>query len=95
MVDVESLKTVEKLLREYDQSLMVHIYKLKNAAKDCADNMGSDELSMEAVKKLNDCLPGFSRCCEKAELFRARILLEIQKIEDAGITEYKYSLKKY
>lgn len=95
MVDVESLKTVEKLLREYEQSLLVHTYKLKNAAEDCADNMGRDELSMEAVKKLNACLPGFFRCCKKAELFRTQILLEIQKIEDTGNTKYKKSYTIY
>ena len=95
LVDVESLKTVAKLLGDYEQSLIVHTHKLKNVAEDCADNMGRDELSMEAVKKLNDCLPGFFRCCKKAELFRIEILLEIKKIEDAGNTTYKNSLKKY
>ncbi len=94
-VDVDSLKMIVALLSNYEKSLIVHTHKLKKAAEDCKDNMGGDALSMEAVKNLNECLPGFYRCCKKVELFRQEILLEIQKIEDAGNAIYVKTLRKY
>lgn len=93
-VDVDSLKMIVKLLSDYEKSLIAHTYKLKNAAEDCKDNMNGDVLSMEAVKKLDESIPQFYRCCKKSELFRQKILLEIQKIEDAGNTRYEKTLRR-
>lgn len=94
-VDVESLKAIVNMLSDYEKSLIVHTHKLKNAAEDCKDNMGGDALSMEAVKNLNECLPGFYRCSKMVELYRQKILLEIKKIEDTSNAKYGKTLRRF
>ena len=60
----------------------VNIQKMKDAARDCSDNMGSDKYSANAIADLEECIKKLSQAMEDAEETRRRIIETKNTIEE-------------
>ena len=54
-VDTEALGQASSALSTYIEEVQGNINKMKDAATDCADNMGNDVYSKNAISKLQEC----------------------------------------
>ncbi len=82
-VNTESLEQAANALGVYIREVEDNIHKMKDAAIDCSDNMGSDVYSQKAISKLNDCVTSLSATIQEAEALRKTILKKKQQIEDS------------
>ena len=80
-VDVEALRQVVSLLGTYISDVNQDVLKMQDAAVDCGDNMGNDELSNLAIKKLEECVKDLSKITKEAEELKKKIIKEIKRIE--------------
>lgn len=83
-VDSEALGQAAAALGTYINEVRNNIQKMKDAATDCSDNMGSDVYSQKAILKMNDCAKELSRTIEEAEILQKKILAKKRQIEDSG-----------
>ena len=83
-VDTEALGQAAAALGTYIEEVNNNIQKMKDAAIDCSDNMGSDVYSKNAIIKLEDCAKELSATIREAEELRKRILEKKREIEDSG-----------
>ncbi len=82
-VDTESLEQAAKALSGYIEEVQNNIQKMRDAATDCSDNMGSDVYSQKAIAKLGDCIKALSATIQEAQSLRATILKKKQQIEES------------
>lgn len=82
-VDTNSLRQAAGALSKYISEISESIHKMKDAAQDCSDNMGSDVYSQRAVANLNTCVSELSLTMVEAEELRKRILKQAQTIENS------------
>ena len=85
-VDAEALAQAAAALSTYIGNLKENIQKMKDAATDCSDNMGSDVYSQKAITKLQGCISGLSKSLQEAENLRKKILIKKKQIEESGIS---------
>lgn len=78
----EALGTVAAALERYISDMNVNIQKMKDAARDCSDNMGSDRYSANAIADLEECIKKLSQAMEDAEETRRRIIETKNTIEE-------------
>lgn len=78
----EALGTVAAALERYISDMNVNIQKMKDAARDCSDNMGSDKYSANAIADLEECIKKLSQAMEDAEETRRRIIETKNTIEE-------------
>lgn len=78
----EALGTVAAALEWYISDMNVNIQKMKDAARDCSDNMGSDRYSANAIADLEECIKKLSQAMEDAEETRRRIIETKNTIEE-------------
>lgn len=78
----EALGTVAAALERYISDMNVNIQKMKDAARDCSDNMGSDKYSANAIADLEECIKKLSQAMEDAEETRRRIIETKNIIEE-------------
>lgn len=81
-VDTNSLRQAASALSKYITDINASIYKMKDAAQDCSDNMGSDVYSKKAIDNLNECISELSKTMAEAEALRKRLLRQVQIIEN-------------
>lgn len=81
-VDTESLGQAAVALGTYISDVKSNIQKMKDAAQDCSDNMGSDVYSKNAIAKLGECAKELSKTIAEAENLRSKILAKKRQIED-------------
>ncbi len=82
-VKTEALEQAAAALGVYIQSVQENILKMKKAAQDCSDNMGSDAYSQKAIEKLEGCTKELAKTMTEAEALRKKILVTKRKIEDS------------
>lgn len=82
-VDTESLGQAANALGVYISEVQDNIQKMRDAATDCSDNMGSDVYSQKAIAKLGGCIKSLSVTIQEAESLRATILKKKQQIEES------------
>lgn len=82
-VDTESLGQAASALDTYISDVQNNIQKMRDAATDCSDNMGSDVYSQKAISKLGDCIKSLSKTIEEAESLKKTILAKKKQIEDS------------
>ena len=82
-VDTESLGQAAVALGTYISDVKNNIQKMKDAAQDCSDNMGSDVYSKNAISKLEDCAKELAKTITEAESLRRKILAKKKQIEDS------------
>lgn len=82
-VDTESLGQAANALGVYIGEVQNNIQKMRDAATDCSDNMGSDVYSQKAIAKLGDCIKALSATIQEAQSLRAAILKKKQQIEES------------
>ena len=83
-VDTEALQKAAKALGTYIADVSNNVNKMRDAAADCRDNMGSDVVSQKAISKLEDCAKDLSATLVKAEELQKKILTKKKQIEDYG-----------
>ena len=82
-VDIESLGQVANALEVYIEEVQNNIQKMKDAATDCSDNMGTDVYSQKAIIELNSCIKSLRETIQEAESLKIAILKKIQEIEES------------
>ena len=82
-VDSEALGMAAKALGDYISAVQGNIQKMKDAATDCSDNMGSDVYSSKAIEKLQVCTKELSRTMEQAAVLQKAILKKKREIEES------------
>lgn len=82
-VDTESLGQAANALGVYIGEVQDDIQKMRDAATDCSDNMGSDVYSQKAIAKLGDCIKTLSATIQEAQSLRTTILKKKQQIEES------------
>lgn len=81
-VDSEALLQAANALSIYIDEVRNNIQRMKDAATDCSDNMGSDEISRKAIVKLEDCIKGMNKTLAEAGELRKKILKKKNEIEE-------------
>ena len=82
-VDTEALGQAANALYTYIESVQNNIQKMRDAATDCSDNMGSDVYSQKAISKLETCVKDLSKTLSEALELRQKILKKKKQIEDS------------
>lgn len=82
-VDTEALGQAAAALGTYITEVNNNIQKMKDAAQDCSDNMGSDVYSKKAIENLQICANELSKTITSAENLRRKILIKKKQIEDS------------
>ncbi len=82
-VDTEALGQAANALSTYIEAVQNNIQKMKDAATDCSDNMGSDVYSQKAISKLEACVKDLSKTMTEASELRKKILDKKKQIEDS------------
>lgn len=82
-VDTEALEKAAAALTKYIESVSNNIQKMKDAATDCGDNMGSDAYSNKAISNLEACVKELSKTLNEAVELRKKILDKKKQIEDS------------
>ena len=80
-VKLESLGLAAAALDTYISEVKNNIQKMKDAAIDCSDNMGSDKYSQKPISKMQDCAKSLSVTIENAADLKKQILAKIREIE--------------
>lgn len=83
-VDTDALQQAAKALRTYIADVSNNVKKMKDAAADCKDNMGSDVVSQKAISKLEECAKDLSQALKEAQDLQKKILDKKKQIEDYG-----------
>lgn len=83
-VDTEALGQAAIALGTYIADIKSNIQKMKDAAQDCSDNMGSDIYSRKAIANLQNCSKELSKTISAAEDLRKKILAKKKQIEDSA-----------
>ncbi|MBQ1523896.1 MAG: hypothetical protein II499_08765 [Firmicutes bacterium] len=84
-IDTEALRSVRTALRTYRSAVMSDVKKMRDAAKDCRDNLGNDEYSKRTVADLNDSLKDILAAIEKADELEQKITKKIGELEGGVI----------
>ena len=82
-VDTEALGQAANALSTYIEAVQNNIQKMKDAATDCSDNMGSDVYSQKAIAKLETCAKDLQKTLSEASELRKKILNKKKQIEDS------------
>lgn len=82
-VDTEALGQAANALRTYVGEVQENIRKMQDAATDCADNMGNDVYSQNAINKLQDCTKEVSKTISQANELMGKILAKKRQIEES------------
>lgn len=82
-IDTESLGQAANALGVYIGEVQGNIQKMRDAATDCSDNMGSDIYSQKAIAKLGDCIKELNATIQEAQSLRTTILKKKQQIEES------------
>ena len=80
-VSTEALEDVAAALERYISEMNNHVQKMKDASRDCSDNMGSDKYSAMAIEDLDNCVRQLEESMEDAEGIRRAIIETIEEIE--------------
>lgn len=80
-VSTEALEDVAAALERYTSEMNNHVQKMKDAARDCSDNMGSDRYSAMAIEDLENCVKQLEESMYDAEGIRRAIIETIEEIE--------------
>lgn len=83
-VDIEALDQAASALKTYIDEVSQSIQKMRDAARDCSDNMGSDVYSQKAIMNLGDCANELSKAMVEAEDLRTKIIAKKKQIEDVA-----------
>lgn len=83
VVDTDSLGQAAQALSVYIEEVSENIQKMRDAATDCSDNMGSDVYSQKAISKLEVCANEISKTLQDASELRDKILEKKRQIEDS------------
>mgnify|MGYP004527060413 CR=1 FL=1 len=83
-VDTDALAQAAKALGAYIGDVSNNVSKMKDAANDCRDNMGSDGVSQKAIAKLEECAKDLSATLKEAQELQKKILAKKKAIEDYG-----------
>ena len=81
-VDTEALGQAAQALSAYIDEVQKNIQKMKDAATDCSDNMGSDVYSKDAITKLEGCAKELQKTLTEASELRTKILNKKREIEE-------------
>ena len=82
-VDTEALGQAANALRTYVGEVQNNIHKMQDAATDCADNMGNDVYSQNAINKLQECTKEVSKTITQANELMGKILAKNRQIEES------------
>ncbi len=82
-VDTDALQQAANALSAYIEAVSNSIQKMKDAAIDCSDNMGSDVYSQKAIENLESCAQELTKTLKEAEDLRGKIILKKKQIEDS------------
>lgn len=82
-VDTEALGQAANALRTYVGEVQENIRKMQDAATDCADNMGNDVYSQNAINKLQDCTIEVFKTISQANELMGKILAKKRQIEES------------
>ena len=82
-VDTEALGQAANALRTYVGEVQDNIHKMQDAATDCADNMGNDVYSQNAINKLQECTKEVSKIITQANELMGKILAKKRQIEES------------
>lgn len=83
-VDTDALQQAARALGTYIADVSNNVKKMKDAAADCKDNMGSDVVSQKAISKLEECAKDLSQTLKEAQELQKKILDKKKQIEDYG-----------
>lgn len=83
-VDTEALGQAANALRTYVGEVQDNIHKMQDAATDCADNMGNDVYSQNAINKLQECTKEVSKTIAQANELMGKILAKKRQIEESS-----------
>jgi len=81
-VSPEALERVAKALGTYEESLREITGKMKQAAKDCNDNLGNDALSAQAISQLEFSVQKLYAAAVEAAELRSKISKKASDISD-------------
>ena len=82
-VDTEALGQAANALSTYIEALQNNIQKMRDAATDCSDNMGSDVYSQRAISKLETCVKDLGKTLSEASELKKKILNKKKQIEES------------
>lgn len=82
-VETDSLGRAASALATYISDVKTNIQKMRDAAQDCSDNMGSDMYSQKAIQNLQTCAQELSKTIASAEELQKKILAKKKQIEDS------------
>ena len=82
--DLDALTRAAAALGTYISDVQGNIQRMKDAATDCSDNMGSDVYSKKAIAKLQDCVKALTKSLGEAQDLRKKILAKKKQIEDSA-----------
>lgn len=85
-VDTEALSQAANALSTYIEEVQNNIQKMKDAATDCSDNMGSDAYSKKAIAKLETCVKDLTKTLYEASELKKKILDKKKQIEDSLVS---------
>ena len=82
-VDTDALRAASSALNTYIAEVKSNIRKMKDAAVDCSDNMGSDVYSKKAIASLAKCATDLTKTIGEAEQLQSAINKRIKDIENS------------
>lgn len=82
-VDTDALDQAATALGTYISEVLESIHKMRDAAVDCSDNMGSDLYSQKAIEKLGICIKDLSQTIQEAQDLRKKILAKKSAVESS------------
>lgn len=80
--ETNALGRVAAALERYISDMNENIQKMRDAARDCSDNMGSDKYSANAIADLEECIKKLERAMNDAEEIRRRLIDTKNTIEE-------------
>lgn len=80
----ESLEAAIKALDKYISELKIAVKRMADAATDCSDNMERDQISLEALKRVRDCIADINKGIKQAEEKKAEIKKYLKDTIEAG-----------
>lgn len=83
-VNTDALGQAAAALDVYINDVRTNIQKMRDAAQDCSDNMGSDVYSQKAIGNLQSCAAELSKTLAHADDLRKKILAKKREIENSG-----------
>lgn len=85
-VDTSAFEQAASALNAYIVDVQGNMYKMRDAAIDCSDNMGNDVYSRKAIDRVQDCVKELSDAISRANELIGRLRAKVTQIENSDVS---------